>query len=88
MATPTRLGNQWKTKAGKAGKLMWVLLIASVALLFANLGYCILKARADFAGPTPSHGIWGILAALGLLSALLLLAFSLLIGLSGVQVCF
>jgi hypothetical protein len=42
--------------------------IVTVALLIWNAVYCGLKIAADFRGPKPASGVWGLFALAGVLS--------------------
>ncbi|OHD04996.1 MAG: hypothetical protein A2095_14850 [Sphingomonadales bacterium GWF1_63_6] len=44
-------------------------LVVTVVLLIWNAIYCIVKITADFRGPKPASGVWGLLALAGVLSA-------------------
>jgi hypothetical protein len=43
-------------------------LIVTVILLTWNAVYCGLKIAADFRGPKPASGVWGLFALAGVLS--------------------
>jgi hypothetical protein len=47
---------------------MVVWLIVTAVLLVWNAVYCGLKIAADFRGPKPANGVWGLFALLGVLS--------------------
>jgi hypothetical protein len=58
--------------------------VAAIALLLWNAVYCTRKALADFRGPTPASGVAGLLAIVGAVLPMALLAFLLLLSHSGV----
>ena len=45
-------------------------LIVTVVLLTWNAVYCGLKIAADFRGPKPANGVWGLFALAGVLSTI------------------
>jgi hypothetical protein len=47
---------------------MTVWLIVTVVLLIWNIVYCSMKIVADFRGPKPASGVWGLFALAGVLS--------------------
>ena len=49
---------------------MIVWLIVTVVLLIWNAVYCGIKIVADFRGPKPASGVWGLFPLAGVLSML------------------
>lgn len=47
---------------------MIVWLTLTLVLLVWNAVYCSLKIVADFRGPKPANGVWGLFALAGVLS--------------------
>lgn len=62
--------------------IFWV--IATVALMLANLAYCVVKVRSDFRGPTPATGVWGVFAVLGAVSVIAMAVVGFLVAGSGI----
>ena len=63
---------------------MIVWLIITVVLLTWNAVYCSMKIAADFRGPKPASGIWGMFALAGVLSMIVMAAISAGIAVSGI----
>ncbi|MDR6790607.1 hypothetical protein J2Y58_003990 [Sphingomonas sp. BE138] len=47
---------------------MIVWFIVTIVLLIWNAVYCGIKIAADFRGPKPANGVWGLFALAGVLS--------------------
>ncbi len=58
--------------------------IASFVLLIWTALYCGIKIVADFRGPKPANGVWGLFALAGVLSTLALAIVSILVAGSGI----
>jgi hypothetical protein len=63
---------------------MIVWLIVTVVLLIFNAVYCSIKIAADFRGPEPASGVWGMFALAGALSMIAMAAISAGIAASGI----
>ncbi|TPG49474.1 hypothetical protein [Sphingomonas glacialis] len=63
---------------------MIVWLIITVVLLIWNAVYCGLKIAADFRGPKPASGVWGMFALAGVLSMIVMAVISVGIAASGI----
>ncbi len=53
-------------------------------LLLWNAIYCLSKIIADFRGPRPESGVWGLFALAGVLSAIAMASITTLLAFSGV----
>lgn len=62
--------------------LAWVV-ITVVLLIWAAI-HASMRMVADFRGPKPASGVWGLFALAGILSALLLFAVGFGVAISGV----
>jgi len=62
--------------------LAW--LIVTVVSLMWNAVYCGLKIAADFRGPKPASGVWGLLALAGVLSTIVMAVVGAGIAASGI----
>ncbi|EPE61540.1 hypothetical protein [Exiguobacterium sp. S17] len=63
---------------------MIVWLIVTVVLLICNAVYCGIKIVADFRGPKPASGVWGLFAFAGALSTLAMALVGAGVALSGI----
>jgi len=63
---------------------MIVWLIVTIVLLMWNAVYCGLKIAADFRGPKPASGVWGLLALTGVLSTIVMAVVGAGIAASGI----
>lgn len=63
---------------------MIVWLIVTVLLLIWNAVYCGLKIVADFRGPKPASGVWGLFALAGALSTIAMALVSAGLAASGI----
>ena len=62
--------------------ILWFVITA--ALLVWNAVYCGMKISADFRGPKPASGVWGLFALAGALSVLVMGAVGVAAALSGI----
>lgn len=58
--------------------------VLTVVLLVWNAIYCFLKIIADFRGPKPANGVWGLFALAGVLLAVAMAMLSAGIAASGI----
>jgi hypothetical protein len=63
---------------------MIVWLIVTVVLLIWNAVYCGIKIVADFRGPKPASGVWGLFALAGVLSMLAMAVVGAGVAVSGI----
>jgi heme/copper-type cytochrome/quinol oxidase subunit 2 len=58
--------------------------VVTFVLVVWNAIYCIVKIRADFRGPKPANGVWGLFALAGVLSTIAIAIVSLGVAASGI----
>lgn len=63
---------------------MIVWFVLTLVLLIWNAVYCGLKIAADFRGPKPANGVWGLFALAGILSLIAFVVIGTGVAFSGI----
>lgn len=58
--------------------------VVTIVLLLWNAIYCTRKVVADFRGPTPASGVWGLFALAGALSTIAIAILAAGVSISGI----